>query len=166
MILFQEMTTDESLSGQEFIIKAFVCSTFEDPDGCNAGVLTWWRKMAHVLFSEIGAAHVCTGLEPDCDLSPDPPPILKEWNCEVCKNDVMGLLNLLTSTSAKTHMTAALSGTMFCQSPDLGLTDEQISTCQNFIEIIIPPAMDVLFDSSQAKPEDICYFYYDGICPE
>ena len=71
--LFKEMTTDESLSGQEFLITSFVCNTFENPDGCYAGVLTWWRQMARVIFTETGAAHVCNGLEPACDLSPAPP---------------------------------------------------------------------------------------------
>ena len=94
MVIFKALTTEESIAGQQLTLGYLVCPTLEDPDGCWVGVVTWWGKIAQAIFTETGAAHVCHGLEPACDLSLGNN---REWNCQICKEHIVAFFALLAS---------------------------------------------------------------------
>ena len=52
----------------------------------------------------------------------------------------------------------------FCGNPDLGLSEEQVAGCQNFISAFMPPALQSLFGFLQNNVAEACTVVYDGIC--
>ena len=66
--LIAALNTDELLARQEELLIAEGCPNWPDPDGCATGVMTWWRKMAAVVYDDNAAAIVCNALEPACEL--------------------------------------------------------------------------------------------------
>ena len=54
----------------EFLI-IDVCPDMPDADICETWVLTWWAKVAAILFNEHTAGHMCNAINPECDNPPE-----------------------------------------------------------------------------------------------
>merc|ERR1711997_250572 len=93
MVLFNDFTTDNSIMGQKWQLEHDVCPSMPETNGCSAAIESWWGKIARVIFSDTGAAHVCFALDHQCALSPLITP--KEWNCEICQKRVVDFINLM-----------------------------------------------------------------------
>jgi hypothetical protein len=59
MILFQDFVSTESIASQQDFLLANACSMAPEPAGCTVGVLTWWKYIAKVIYSEPAAAGIC-----------------------------------------------------------------------------------------------------------
>ena len=66
-MMMEVLNTPESLTKQEQLLIDEGCPNLEDPAGCATGVLTWWRAMAAVVYTDAAAAYTCQGLEPSCN---------------------------------------------------------------------------------------------------
>ena len=42
------------------------CPQMPDPTGCLIGVISWWDKIAKIIFSKRAAYYVCKGINNDC----------------------------------------------------------------------------------------------------
>ena len=64
-----ELSSDESLEFQEQLLINDGCSQVpeEDQPGCAAGVMTWWRRMATVVYTPYMSKAICHALEPTCE---------------------------------------------------------------------------------------------------
>ena len=64
-----ELNKDESLAYQEELLINDGCSQApeEDQAGCAAGVMTWWRRMASVVYTHEASHALCHALEPKCE---------------------------------------------------------------------------------------------------
>ena len=65
-----ELGSDESLDFQEQILIEDGCSLAaeEDQAGCAEGVMTWWRRMAEVVYTNEASHRICHALDPHCHL--------------------------------------------------------------------------------------------------
>ena len=70
----EELNSDESLEVQEQVLINDGCSQApeEDQMGCQNGVLTWWRRMAEVVYTNETTWLLCHKLDPHCHTHPHP----------------------------------------------------------------------------------------------
>ena len=74
------------------------------------------------------------------------------WNCDKCKADVGAVGTLLVSDDATNAAVDMLQGKAFCQDPGMGLSGDDIKTCEMYIGKYIPPIMKNLFGALNAPP--------------
>ena len=55
-----------AISSEEQYLMDYVCPEMPEEGGCIVGVLTWWSKIASIIFSEHGTRIVCNGLNSEC----------------------------------------------------------------------------------------------------
>ena len=158
MAFLDALNTPESLTKQEQLLIDEGCPNLEDPAGCTVGVLTWWRQMAGVVYSPESADYVCNGLEPACNV-----PDTKAWDCETCKADVVAVCQLFQSEGAAEGITMGLQGPQFCESPDLGLNEEQLQVCKNYVAAAAAPGFGLVFKVLESIPTEVCDNVY-GQC--
>ena len=66
--LFRAWTSPEAISyEQEFLIEA-TCPQMPEPAGCSVGVLSWWDKIAKLIWSDEATYFVCNSINTACDL--------------------------------------------------------------------------------------------------
>ena len=66
--LFRAWTSPEAISyEQEFLIEA-TCPQMPEPAGCSVGVLSWWEKIAKLIWSDEATYFVCNSINSACDL--------------------------------------------------------------------------------------------------
>ena len=63
-----ELNSELNLDYQQQIIINEGCPFWPDPEGCATGVMTWWKRLASVVYTDKAAAMVCNALEPACEL--------------------------------------------------------------------------------------------------
>ena len=68
-MLMEQLSLDANLEYQEQRLIEDGCSQAaeEDQAGCAQGVLTWWRRMASVVYTHEASHAICHGLEPSCN---------------------------------------------------------------------------------------------------
>ena len=52
--------------GEQHLIE-IVCPEMSDPELCETLVLTYWEKIAQIIFSERGAGLMCNHIDPQCE---------------------------------------------------------------------------------------------------
>ena len=67
----------------------------------------------------------------------------------------------MASEMAASDIVNALKGPTFCQDPSLGLSEEQVTGCQGFIEAFMPAALKTLFVDDAPSGEEICQEFFD-----
>ena len=86
----------------------------------------------------------------------------REFNCEICKADAQAFLNVISSEEAVNAIIFGLSGPGFCQDPSLGLSEDHVTKCQEFIRVFMPAAIKSMFvDEALITIDYICYIYFD-----
>ena len=89
---------------------------------------------------------------------------LRGWDCETCKTDVSLAGAAWASEQGTEGWLKALEGEIFCKSPDMGLTEEQVITCQTAIKLFMPHAFQTLSMEIRNNAQGICRDWFDGIC--
>ena len=46
----------------------------------------------------------------------------------------------------------------------MGLTDDEVKTCQTYVSAFIPPALKEIFGLIDKFSPNVCHMTYDGIC--
>ena len=46
----------------------------------------------------------------------------------------------------------------------MGLSDEQVKTCQTYVSAFLPPALKEIFGLIDKFSQNVCHMTYDGIC--
>lgn len=121
--------------------------------------------MAQVVYTPASAAAVCHGLEPACQgpHPPTPPPINKAWDCDTCVADVQATANLIDSKEAGEALAHHLEGPAFCKSDDLGLDDEQVLVCDEYVKTGAVKGFQYIFKLVGQHAHRACHDVY-GIC--
>ena len=78
-------------------------------------------------------------------------------NCDVCKNDLDHLAKLIGSDEASKVVIEMLSGKMFCQDPEMGLKDEDVKLCQQYITAFMPTSLKLIFDYFAMNGQVVCH---------
>ena len=86
------------------------------------------------------------------------------WNCDKCKADVGAVGTLLVSDDATNAAVEMLQGKDFCQDPGMGLSGDDIKTCQTYIGKYIPPIMQHMFNGLGDHAELICTHMFHLKC--
>ena len=86
----------------------------------------------------------------------------KAWDCDTCIADVEAMANVGMGPEASNAIQAVIQGPAFCESEDLGLTDEQVGTCKQFTDGI-GGAFGLIFNYVEQLAPEICAGLY-GIC--
>ena len=60
-----------------------------------------------------------------------------------------------------TDIVIGLSDKGLCKDPNLGLNEEQIQICIQFVEDFMPPALKALFIDYAPEPKQMCSEYFD-----
>eukprot|EP00093_Oithona_nana_P012189 12189.XXX_697826_698237_1 [CDS] Oithona nana genome sequencing. len=115
--------------------------------------------MAAAVYTDNAAAIVCNALESACEL---PSFVQKAWDCDTCIADVQAMANVGMGPEASNAIQAVIQGPAFCESEDLGLTDEQVGTCKQFTDGI-GGAFGLIFNYVEQLAPEICTDLY-GIC--
>ena len=55
-----------AISSEEQYLMDYVCPEMPEEGGCIVGVLTWWSKIASIIFSEHSTRIICNGLNSEC----------------------------------------------------------------------------------------------------
>ena len=104
MTFFNADITEEAIA-EEINILERICVDFEDFEGCQTGIVTWWPMIARKIFVKKGAEYICRAIDPTCDYS------VRTWDCDACKQDVFAVTQVLTSDAAAADLVKKLSGT-------------------------------------------------------
>lgn len=155
-MLFEGALSPGSLDAQRTELIEAVCPQMPEPAGCTVGVLTWWEKIAALIYSEKAANMICSIMDPSCT-------VVKAWDCDTCLADLKAIADIASSDEAAVGVVEGLSGEAFCQSPDLGLTEEQVNGCQGFVSAFMPPALPVVFGPLAENGKTACNAVF-GVC--
>ena len=85
---------------------------------------------------------------------------LRTWDCDTCQADVKAVGAILTSDQASEAVVVGLRGQAFCQDPALGLSEEQVIGCQDFISAFMPAALQTFFRKMDENSDKICANLY------
>ena len=118
--------------------------------------MTWWDGMALQLFNEEWAGKVCQGLDGSCSLE-------KAWDCDTCKFELVRVAALYSNPSALLEISGAMSGPLFCTSPDLALDAGQVTFCQEMMRLFLPTALTTIFTEVAATADFHCNDVF-GLC--
>ena len=88
-----------------------------------------------------------------------------QWDCDLCKQKIQDLAALGISHVGRDYFTGLLSGPAFCENPDNMLTDEEITTCQIYVQSFVPKAYGSLFVTYAFNNQDVCHYVFYGVCP-
>ena len=66
--LFRAWTSPEAISYEQELLIEATCPQMPEPAGCSVGVLSWWERIAKIIFSDGAAYFVCKGINSECDL--------------------------------------------------------------------------------------------------
>ena len=64
--MFSDFLTPTQLSNEEMYLNNLACPQMPEPAGCTVGVLTWWRQIAPLIFSEDATYKICKSLNSEC----------------------------------------------------------------------------------------------------
>ena len=56
------------ISTEQNVLMQETCPQMPEPAGCMVGVLSWWEKIAKIIFSDLAAGYVCYGMNQECDV--------------------------------------------------------------------------------------------------
>ena len=154
-----------------------------DAEVCETLVLTYWEKIAQIIFSEHGAALMCNHIDPQCEI-PSMRWVVYEyfsnyfknvyvcitciiqinraWDLDTCIATTSSMLRTLISPDVATAIVDLLKGERFCQDPSMAFTEDETAECQEIVTQFMPRVMKALF--SRSDPRQLCCFYFDGLC--
>ena len=172
------------ISRQQDVLMMETCPQMPEPAGCTVGVLSWWEKIAKIIFSELAAGYVCYGMNQECDV-PTPRYVIsnpcvhcpsiypsinatnnlnhRAFDCDICKADAKAYLDYMAQEKQADDIVFGLSSFPFCEDPNLGLNEEQVEACKSFIAAFMPAALKTLFVDFPPTPEGLCQHYF-GQC--
>ena len=156
MAFYNAALSEEALTHQKEVLITTICPFLPDSNGCSSGVMTWWNKVAAALFTETAAARVCQGLDGSCSLE-------KAWDCDTCKFELVRVAALYSNPSALLEISGAMSGPLFCTSPDLALDAGQVTFCQEMMRLFLPTALTTIFTEVAATADFHCNDVF-GLC--
>ena len=64
--MYEDWTTPQFIATEQNFLMERTCPQMPDPTGCLIGVISWWDKIAKIIFSEKAAYYVCNGINNDC----------------------------------------------------------------------------------------------------
>ena len=67
------------------------------------------------------------------------------------------MAKLIASDEASKEVIEMLSGKMFCQDPEMGLKDEEVKVCQQYITVFMPSALKLIFDYFAMNGQAVCH---------
>ena len=156
MALFKVITSMET-DVENFLIK-HACGSMPEPTGCTEGIKKWWHPIGNKIFTNNSSGLICNGLIPQCQAFQPPTNIILSLNnCDVCKNDLDHLAKLIGSDEASKVVIEMLSGKMFCQDPEMGLKDEDVKLCQQYIAAFMPTSLKLIFDYFAMNGQVVCH---------
>ena len=87
------------------------------------------------------------------------------WDCDTCLTDVIAVSAVWNSAEAAQGIADGLSGPGFCESPDLGLDEEQLAVCKNYVQTAGPLGFQFIF---RAVAQYNLEFYTElyGVCQD
>ena len=157
---------------------AETCPQMPEYAGCTVGVLSWWEKIAKIIFSELAAGYVCYGMNQECDV-PSPRYVesnqtiqrliqsinydCRAFDCDICKADAKAYLDYMAQEKQADDIVFGLSSFPFCEDPNLGLNEEQVAACKSYVAAFMPAALKTLFVDFPPTPEGLCQHYF-GQC--
>ena len=67
--MFSDFLTPTQISNEEMYLTNLACPQMPEPAGCTVAVLTWWRQIAPLIFSEDATKKICKSLNSDCSIT-------------------------------------------------------------------------------------------------
>ena len=85
------------------------------------------------------------------------------WDCDTCLADLVAVAAVWNSEAAAQGIAEGLSGPAFCESPDLGLGEEQLAVCKNYVQTAGPLGFQFIFRLIGEYNLEVCTELY-GAC--
>ena len=82
---------------------------------------------------------------------------------DTCLADVVAVCQHFQSEQAAEGITMGLQGPKFCESADLGLNEEQLQVCKDFVAAAAAPGFGLVFGTLETIPKEVCDNVY-GQC--
>ena len=67
--MFSDFLTPTQISNEEMYLNNLACPQMPEPAGCTVAVLTWWKQIAPLIFSEDATRKICNSLNSDCSIT-------------------------------------------------------------------------------------------------
>lgn len=156
MAFYNAALTEEALTHQKELLINTICPFVPDSNGCSSGVTAWWDQVAAALFTEDEAARVCQVLDGSCSLE-------KAWDCDACKFELFRVGGVYSNPLSLLEISEAMSGPLFCTSPDLALDAGQVTFCQEMMRTFLPAALTAIFSEVAVTLDFHCNDVF-GLC--
>jgi len=174
-IFFDHAKSARGIAFEEPYLYREVCTREEfHTFSCDRAVKNWWPGISSSIYNDIAVQYICDRLTgQNCSANAEPAPAVPKpiklaySDCDECLVQVARYSAIYEEPDTEIGLTYYLGSDPdgFCENPAKGFSPIQITQCQHWIRLFMPPAFQALNGAYASSGRDICYYWFDGLCP-